>query len=149
MLSTKCVYNSYIYLIYMYRLHLALNNLQWFACHKTKHKIDIEHILHDHCPVSWGCRIHWLHLFRWVRLPSPQWVSCIWHKTTWWWGPSDAGALGNAEHPFIAIAPRSTLAGVVAPDGLNRTNTYAKLNCLIKLDSLKLKCFWQLNHTYI
>ena len=23
---------------------------------------------------------------------------------------SDTGALGNAEHPFIAIAPRSTLA---------------------------------------
>ena len=24
------------------------------------------------------------------------------------WGSSNAGALGNAEHPFIAIAPRST-----------------------------------------
>ena len=28
----------------------------------------------------------------------------------WWWGSSDAGALGNADYPFIAIAPRSTLA---------------------------------------
>ena len=30
--------------------------------------------------------------------------------TVWWWGPSNARALGNTEHPFIAIAPRSTLA---------------------------------------
>ena len=28
----------------------------------------------------------------------------------WWWGSSNAGALWNAEYPFIAIAPRSTLA---------------------------------------
>ena len=27
-----------------------------------------------------------------------------------WWGSSSAGALGNMEHLFIAIAPRSTLA---------------------------------------
>ena len=39
-----------------------------------------------------------------------QWVSWIWHKTIWWWGSSYAGALGNVEHPFIAIASRSTLA---------------------------------------
>ena len=34
----------------------------------------------------------------------------------WWWGSNDTGALGNVKYPFIAIAPRSTLAGVVAPD---------------------------------
>ena len=28
----------------------------------------------------------------------------------WWLGSSNAGALGNAEYPFIAIAPRSILA---------------------------------------
>ena len=28
----------------------------------------------------------------------------------WWWGSSNAGALGNAEYPFIVITPRSTLA---------------------------------------
>ena len=27
-----------------------------------------------------------------------------------WWSSGNAGDLGNAEHPFIAIAPRSTLA---------------------------------------
>ena len=58
-------------------------------------------------------------------------------------GSSDAEALGNVEYPFIAIAPRPTLARDVAPDkgpiyGLNRTklHTYAKLNCLSKLNSL-------------
>ena len=29
---------------------------------------------------------------------------------------SNAGALENVEYPFIAITPRSTLLGVVAPD---------------------------------
>ena len=32
-LSTKCAYRSYIYLIYMYKQDLALNNLQ---CDKTQ-----------------------------------------------------------------------------------------------------------------
>ena len=41
---------------------------------------------------------------------TPQRVSCIWHWTIWWWGSSNAGALGNAEYSFIAITPRSTLA---------------------------------------
>ena len=59
----------------------------------------------------WGCRIHWLHLCRGVRR-----VSWLWHKKFWWWGSSNAGALGNAEYPFIAIPPRSTLTGMVAPD---------------------------------
>ena len=31
-------------------------------------------------------------------------------------GSSNDGALGSAEYSFIAIAPRSTLPGVVAPD---------------------------------
>ena len=30
------VYEQNIYLIYMYEEDLALNNLQWFICHKTK-----------------------------------------------------------------------------------------------------------------
>ena len=34
MLSTKCL--EIIYLIYMYKKDLALNNLQWVICHKTK-----------------------------------------------------------------------------------------------------------------
>ena len=39
----------------------------------------------------------------------PQRVFWIWHETNWRWGSSNAGTLKNAEYPFIAIAPRSTL----------------------------------------
>ena len=35
MLSTKRVYKSYIFNIYIYKEDLALNNLQWLTCHKT------------------------------------------------------------------------------------------------------------------
>ena len=63
----------------------------FFNCCTDDFKIS----LHDSVgPVGWGCRIHRLHFCRGVR----------------WWGSSDAGALGNAENPFIAISPRSTLA---------------------------------------
>ena len=30
------IYKSYIYLIYMYKKDLALNNLQWLICHKIQ-----------------------------------------------------------------------------------------------------------------
>ena len=81
------------------------------------------------CPVGWGCRIH--------RLHHCQRLFWKWHKTMWWWGSSYAGALGNAEHPFIAIAPWSapTQSGGTwygPMYGLNGTKlcTYAKLNYL-------------------
>ena len=48
-------------------------------------------------------------------------------------GSSNAGALGNAEYPFIAITPKSTLAPDKSPIyGLNKTKlcTYTLLNCL-------------------
>ena len=51
-------------------------------------------------PVSWGCRIHQLHLCRGVR-SSPQWVSWICHLTIWWWGSSNAEVLGNAEYSYV------------------------------------------------
>ena len=35
-LSTKCVYKSYIYLIYMYKQDLALNNLLWLIGQEIK-----------------------------------------------------------------------------------------------------------------
>ena len=85
----------------------------FYICVTKPHKLKrFNFIFQTHfvsCPVCWSCRIHWLHLCWGVRPPA-QWVSWVWHKTVWWWGPSNAGALGNKEHPFIAIAPRSTLA---------------------------------------
>ena len=59
------------------------------------------------CSIGWNCRIYQLHLYGRVR-PSNR-VSYIWHLTIWRWCSSNAGALGNAEYPFIAIASRSTM----------------------------------------
>ena len=64
-------------------------------------------------PFGWVCRIHQLHLCRGV-IPLPKRVSWIQNETTWWWGSSEAVLLGNAENPFIAITPRSTLARSVS-----------------------------------
>ena len=88
----------------------------------------------------------------------------------WWWGSINAGALGNAEYSFIAIAPWSIFwPGVVAPDRVlsmgeielrcilmqnlivwNRifwhlNCTYVKLNCLNKTELLEIELFWHLN----
>ena len=35
LLSTKCIYKSYIYLFDMYKYDLVLNTLQWLICHKS------------------------------------------------------------------------------------------------------------------
>ena len=44
----------------------------------TSIKIFFSSLDHYNCsPVGWVCRIHRLHLWRWVRLP--QWVSWIWY----------------------------------------------------------------------
>ena len=62
------------------------------------------------CPVGSGCRIHRLLLCRGVRPPPNE---CPRYDTKQPDGDDTkqpAGALGNAEYPFIAIAPRSTLA---------------------------------------
>ena len=42
-----------------------------------------------------------------VQSKTNQRVSLICH---WWWGSSKTVVLGNAEYPFIVIAPRFTLA---------------------------------------
>ena len=70
-------------------------------------------------------------------------ASGIGHLTIWWWGYINAGAMGNVDPPFIAIAPRFTIArsgskwlGPIY--GSNRTlwhlnwakkMTYVKPNC--------------------
>ena len=63
-------------------------------------------------PVGWGCWIHQLHLCRRVRPPLQQ-VSQIWHQTIWWWGFSNAGALGNA--PSLPLLPGSLWLRIVGP----------------------------------
>ena len=106
-------------------MHLALNNLQRLICHKTHaNKVSLQR---GKIPSTsrLGLEIHWLHLCRGVKLP--QHVSWIWHQTIWWWGTSNAVALGNAKHPSIAITPRSTL---VATDRV-LSLCQVKLNCLL------------------
>ena len=102
-------------------------------------------------PVGWGSRIYRLHLCRRGRLP--QRMSRVWHKTIWWWG-SSLNSLANVEYPFIAIAPRSTLArsGNTWLDpiyGLNKTKrcTYANLSCLKWNYFRNLNCVLMLNWT--
>ena len=56
------------------------------------------------CPDGWGCRIHRLHLCRGVRLPPNESPGYNTKQSD-----GKVPGLGNAEHPFIAIAPRSTL----------------------------------------
>ena len=59
------------------------------------------------CLVGWGCRKHWVHLWREKRPPN----ECSeWLLISWGWDSSNAGALWNADYSFIDIAPRSTLA---------------------------------------
>ena len=53
--------------------------------------------------VGSGCRIHWLHLGRGVRIL--QWVYWIWHKTIWRWDSCNAAALGNAEYTLLLLLP--------------------------------------------
>ena len=65
------------------------------------------------------------------RTPPQQWVSGYDTLAIWWWGSSNARALGNAEHPFIAIAPGSTLGPII---GLNRTNSILMLNWIVWLN---------------
>ena len=67
----------------------------------------------------------------WWRLP--QQVFWIWHKTIWWRGSSNAGALGNAEYFFIAIAPKSTLAWSVSTWRVLSLGQI-ELNCVLMLN---------------
>ena len=58
--------------------------------------------------VSWGCRIHQLHLYRGVRPRLPAHVLDMTLNCIWWRGSSPR-SLRNIEYLFIAIALRSTL----------------------------------------
>ena len=58
--------------------------------------------------VGWGCRIHWLYLC--TGYDSPNECPGYDIKQSDDEAPVNAGALGNVEYSFIAIAPLSTLA---------------------------------------
>ena len=77
------------------------------------------------CPVSWGCRIHWLHLCRGVRPPPNE---CPGYDTKQSDGevPATLELWGMRSTPSLPSLPGPLWPGVVAPDkgpiyGLNRT----------------------------
>ena len=87
-----------------------------------------------YCPVGWGCKIHWLHLCRGVRPPLTSVLYMTLNnlivRFQWCW------SFGDAEHLFIDIAPRSTVArnGSIWSRpiyGLNRTNCILMLNWIV------------------
>ena len=68
---------------------------------------------------------------RGVRLS--QWVSCLWHKTIWWWDSSNAGALRMRSTPLLPSLPSQSWHGVVAPDRVLSMGQI-ELNCVLTLN---------------
>ena len=60
-----------------------------------------------YCPVGRGCKIHRLRLCTGVRSPTSDQDMTL---NNLMGGPSNAGAIENAEYPFVAMTSRSTLA---------------------------------------
>ena len=102
-------------------------------------KYDLIQIICIHssgCPVGWDWRIHRLLLCTGVR--PRQRVSWIWFWIIWWCDSSNAGALGNAEYPFIAITPRSTIALM----------GQLELNCALMLNWIvrnRIEIYWSIS----
>ena len=67
------------------------------------------------CPVSWGCRIHWLHLCRGVRPPPNE---CPIYDTKQSDGevPAVLELWGMRSTPSLPLLPGPLWPGVVAPD---------------------------------
>ena len=94
-------------------IYISFSSSFWFELFldkQTEHKFNTIFLI-SHCPVSWGYRIHRLHLCRRVR-PPPSPNECSWYDNKQSDGevPVMLVALGNVEHPFISNAPSSTLA---------------------------------------
>ena len=83
-----------------------------------------------YCSDGWGCRIGWLLLCRGVRHPPSKLVSKIWHWTIWWWGSTNAGALGNEDTSSLSLPPDLLWPEVVAPDKL-LSMSQIELNCVL------------------
>ena len=85
------------------------------------------------CPVGWGCRIHWLLLCRGVRPPPHE---CLGYDTKHSDGevPVVLVLWGMRSTPSLPLLPGPLWPGVVAPDGLNRTNSILMLNWIVWLN---------------
>ena len=102
---------------------------------KINHGTKMNSTLNYAGAVDWrGCRMHSLYLCRGVR-PPYQWVSLIWHKAIWWWGTSNAGALGNAESPLLPSLRGLPWLGVVATERV-LSMSQTKLYCVFILNRI-------------
>ena len=108
------------------------------SCFKLQHRSSF-----NSCPVSWGCRIHWLHLCRGVRPPPNE---CPGYDTKQSDGevPAMLELWGMRSTPSLPLLPGPLWPGVVSPDkgpiyGLNRINSILMLEWIVwvKLNSLK------------
>ena len=68
------------------------------------------------CPVGWGCRIHWLHLFRGVRPPPPNECPGYDTKQSDREVPAVLELWGMRSTPSLPLLPGPLWPGVVAPD---------------------------------
>ena len=68
------------------------------------------------CPVGWGCRIHWLHLCRGVRPPSPNKCPVYDTKQSDDHVPAMLELWGMWSTPLLPLLPGQLWPGVVAPD---------------------------------
>ena len=97
-------------------------------------KCQIIKVLLAWWPCRLECRIQWLHICRGVR--PHQHVSRIWHKKIWWWGSSNAGALGIRITPSVLSFLSSLYPDVVV----------SHLNCLFMLNRMfRNRTVWSFN----
>ena len=106
-------------------------------------------------PVSWGCRIHWLHLCRRVRPPPNECPDMTLNnlivRFQQRWSFGECGVPLHCHCSQVHSGP-----GVVAPDkgpiyGLNRINNILMLKWIVWLNWIawNRNVFWQLDRTCI
>ena len=112
------------------RVKLANDNISWGA--------HIDWFLRriNLLRVIFPVRIHRLHRFK--RYDPPLTSVLFMTLKIWWWGSSNAEALGNVEYPFIANNPMDTLA---QSDSTNQGPMYGSnenFHCVIMLNCYDL-----------
>ena len=100
-------YNHYLITISIFFLFLSSVNSQIFTWNIWKLALLSVMCLYqflntDTAQSAVTVKIHRLNLCQTVRPPTQR-ISWI------WWGSCNAGALGNAQYPYIAVTTRSTL----------------------------------------
>ena len=94
-----------------------------------------------HCPVSWACRIHRLHLWRvGDKTPSISVLDITLNNLCW--GSSDAGVLGIRSTPSLPSLPGPLWPGVVMVLSMSQIKL---ISVLIITWIVWSRSFWHLN----